>query len=128
GLVLFAPLPVRLSAGEFREPDIVYLRPERAANLRGQPDGADLGMEVVREGQENRERDLETKSQGYAEGGIAEYWIVDPQEHHISVLTLGGRTYKEHGVFGPGTQARSVLLPGFMVSVDDVFAAGQGSR
>src|SRR5262249_15624949 len=60
GLVLFAPLPVRLSAGKFREPDIVYLRPERAANLRGQPDGADLVMEVVSEGQENRERDLET--------------------------------------------------------------------
>src|SRR6516225_4851976 len=29
GVVLFAPLPVRLWAGKFREPDIVFLRPER---------------------------------------------------------------------------------------------------
>ncbi len=126
GKVLFAPLPVRLWSGKFREPDIVYLRPERLRNLRGQPDGADLVMEVVSEGTENRGRDLGTKRQEYAAARIPEYWIVDPQEQQITVLTLDGQTYRVHGVFGPGTLATSVLLPGFSVAVDAVFAVAQG--
>jgi Uma2 family endonuclease len=128
GMVLFAPLPVRLWAGKFREPDIMYLRPGRVRDLHGQPDGADLAMEVVSEGAENRDRDLNIKRQEYAAAGIPEYWIVDPQEQRITVLVLDGQTYRVHGEFGPGTQATSVLLPGFTVAVEAVFAAGQGSR
>jgi Uma2 family endonuclease len=127
GKVLFAPLPVRLWAGKFRDPDVVYLRPERIRDQRRQPEGADLAMEVVSEGAENRERDLEIKRREYAIAGIAEYWIVDPQEQRITVLTLDGQTYREHGVFGPDTQATSVLLPGFAVAVGAVFATGQDS-
>jgi Uma2 family endonuclease len=78
---------------------------------------------VVSEGEENRERDLEIKRREYAKAGIAEYWIVDPQEQRITVLVLDGQTYRVHGVFAPGDQATSVLLPGFAVAVDAVFAA-----
>jgi Uma2 family endonuclease len=125
GKALPAPLPVRLWSGKLREPDIVYLRPERLQNLHGQPDGADLVMEVVSEGEENRRRDLETKRQEYAQAGIPEYWIADPEEQRITVLTLDGAAYREHGVFGVGAQAASALLPGFTVAVAEVFAVGQ---
>jgi Uma2 family endonuclease len=125
GIVLFAPLPVRLWPGQLREPDILYLKPERVRDVRRQPEGADLVMEVVSPGTENRERDLETKREEYARAGIAEYWIVDPEEKRITVLTLDGRAYRVHGEFGPGTQATSVLLAGFAVAVDEVFAAGE---
>jgi Uma2 family endonuclease len=127
GKVFFAPLPVRLGSGKYREPDIVYLRPERIRDLRSQPDGADLVMEVVSEGEENRQRDLETKRQEYAQAGIPEYWIVDPEEQRITVLTLDGAAYREHGVFGVGAQAASALLPGFTVAVAEVFAVGQAA-
>src|SRR5437773_2718941 len=80
------------------------------------PDGADLVMEVVSEGSENRKRDLETKRLEFAAAGIAEYWIVDPQEQRITVLVLDGSIYRVHGEFAPGTQASSVLLPGFSVA------------
>jgi Uma2 family endonuclease len=125
GYVLFAPLPVHLWSRTFREPDIIYFRPHRVKDIHGQPEGADLVVEIVSEGEENRKRDLVTKRQEYAAAGIAEYWIVDPQEKQITVLVLEGRTYREHGVFGPGTTAASILLPGFTTSVDAVFAAGQ---
>jgi Uma2 family endonuclease len=124
GFVLFAPLPVRLWQGKFREPDIVYVRRERVPNLRGQPQGADLAMEVVSEGADNRRRDLEIKRQEYAAARILEYWIVDPQEQRITVLTLDGQSYRVHGEFVPGMQATSVLLPGFAVDVQAVFAVG----
>ncbi len=126
GMVLLAPLPVRLWPGQMREPDLVYITPRRIRTVRGQPEGADLVMEVVSPGSENRERDLEIKRQEYARAGIAEYWIVDHEEMRITVLTLDGQTYRVHGEFGPGARATSVLLPGFTAAVDDVFAAGEG--
>jgi len=125
GEVLDAPLPVHLWPKKFRAPDIVFLRPHRMKKVHGQPEGADLVVEVVSEGEENRERDLVTKRQEYAAAGISEYWIVDPQDKQITVLVLEGQTYREHGVFHPGTVATSVLLSGFSASVDAVFAAGQ---
>jgi Uma2 family endonuclease len=127
GTVVFAPLPVRLWAGKVREPDIVYLRPERIGNPHGPVHGADLAVEVVSEGAENRERDLEIKRAEYARAGIQEYWIVDPEKQRIIVLTLDRQTstYNEHGVFKPGTRATSVLLPGFEVDVTAALAAGQ---
>jgi Uma2 family endonuclease len=127
GEVLFAPLPIRLWPGKFREPDIAYFRPGRIRDLRQPPEGADLVMEVVSEGDENRKRDLETKREEYARTGIAEYWIVDPQEQRVTVLALDGPTYRVHGVFGRGATASSVLLAGFAVSVDAALAAGEGN-
>src|SRR5438309_1435029 len=120
GKVIFAPLPVHLWSGKFREPDIVLFRPHRVKDVHGQPEGADLVVEVVSEGEENRKRDLVTKPQEYAAAGISEYWVVDPQQRQITVLVLEGQTYREHGIFGRGTEASSVLLPGFTVAVDAV--------
>src|SRR6516162_10299160 len=66
GAVFMAPLPVRLWPDKFREPDVVFLRPGRVRDVHGQPDGADLVMEVVSEGSENRDRDLNVKRSEYA--------------------------------------------------------------
>ena len=44
------------------------------------PSGADLVMEVVSGGREDRKRDLVTKRRDYARANIPEYWIVDPQD------------------------------------------------
>jgi hypothetical protein len=37
------------------------------------------------------------------------------------VLRLDNGAYVEHGVFGRGTIATSVILPGFSVNVSEVF-------
>jgi Uma2 family endonuclease len=125
GRVFYAPMPIRLWSGKYREPDVVFLKPGRIRDPHSQPQGADLVMEVLSEGEENRKRDLETKPAEYARAGVAEYWIVDPQERRITVLALEGTAYRTHGVFGLGEAATSVLLPGFSVSVDAAFAAGE---
>src|SRR5271170_7194366 len=78
GEVLFAPLRVRLRSGKFREPDVVFMLAEHAQRVGNEFwDGADLVMEVVSE--DDPGRDLQTKREEYAEAGIPEYWIVDPQ-------------------------------------------------
>jgi Uma2 family endonuclease len=85
-------------------------------------------MEVMSEGDVNRHRDLVKKREDFARAGIGEYWIVDPEEHRITVLVLDGQAYRVHGEFGRGTHATSVLLPGLGVNVNDVFAAGTGPQ
>jgi Uma2 family endonuclease len=128
GVVLVAPLPVHLWTDKVREPDIVFLRPDRARDGGKYAESADLVVEVVSEGAEDRKRDLEVKPKEYAQAGIAEYWIVDPRERRITVLTLDGKSYREHGVFSPGQTATSVLLGGFGVDVSSVFAAGAAGQ
>ena len=61
----------------------------------------------------------------YAEAGIPEYWIVDPQKRVITVLVLADAVYRVHGEFTPEQQATSVLLGGFAVDVAEVFAAAK---
>jgi Uma2 family endonuclease len=125
GRVLFAPLPVRLWTGKFREPDIIYLRPDRLRATQHYPHGADLVVEVVSEGEKSRQRDPITKPAEYLKAGISEYWIVDPEERKIRVLTLEQDRYRLHGEFGPDEVATSELLSGFQVPVADVLAAGE---
>lgn len=126
GTVLFAPLRIKLWEEKYREPDIVYMSAQNIAR-RGEDCwlGADLVMEVVSEGDENRERDLVKKREDYAKGGIPEYWIVDPQQQTITVLKLDGDTYAIHGGFKIGATATSALLRGFAVDVEAVFAAAK---
>jgi Uma2 family endonuclease len=123
GTVFLAPLPVRLWTGKYREPDVVYLKPGRLVDLREPPTGADLAIEVLSAGEENRRRDLVTKRSEYATAGIPEYWIVDPDQQVVSVLVLDGPTYRVHAQYAPGDAAESVTLPGFSIDVTELFAA-----
>jgi Uma2 family endonuclease len=123
GAVLVSGTNVRLKKGVIRQPDVVYMKAENARRRHEEHwDGADLVMEVVSPDPKDRKRDLETKPREYARAGIAEYWIIDPQQKVIRVLTLQGKAYKVHGDFGPGTRATSVLPPGFGVAIDEALA------
>jgi Uma2 family endonuclease len=121
GVVMFAPLRVQLWRGKFREPDIVFMATEHADRLDEQFwRGADLVMEVV--SPDDPQRDRVTKRREYAQAGIPEYWLVDPTQRSITVLTLDEQTYALHGEFDEGAVATSVLLDGFTVSVRAVFS------
>jgi Uma2 family endonuclease len=122
GKVLVAPLRLRVRPGKYREPDILLVRDAR--DPRRQNDawlGADLVVEIV--SPDNPERDTQEKRAEYAAAAIPEYWIVNPQEEAIIVLTLLDGAYGEHGRFPRGTAATSALLAGFVVGVDAVLDA-----
>jgi Uma2 family endonuclease len=116
GIVLVAPLRLRLRAGRFREPDLLLLLsaddPRRSNRYWT---GADLVLEVV--SPDDPKRDLVRKRREYARAGIPEYWIVNPASEQSLVLRLAGTAYVEHGVFTRGAQATSALLDGFAVAV-----------
>jgi Uma2 family endonuclease len=123
GLVLPAGLFVKIAARNIRLPDVVYIKEENYSRRANEFwSGADLAMEVVSGGHEDRKRDLKEKPVDYAAAGISEYWIIDPKKKRVSVLVLDGTTYRVHGEFGPGSHATSVLLPGFTLAVDTVLS------
>jgi Uma2 family endonuclease len=127
GRALFAPFRIRLRDGKYREPDVCFMLAEHAARMHDLFwEGADLVMEVV--SNDDRRRDLIDKRIDYAQAGIPEYWIVDPQQSSITVLRLEGDEYAVHGQFGAGTMANSVLLAGFAVDVAALFASVAQSR
>jgi Uma2 family endonuclease len=128
GEVMIAALRVQVAADVFREPDIVFVGRENRSHVQDRFwTGADLVVEIVSDDAKSRERDYVTKRADYAAAGIPEYWIVDPIENCITVLSLAGTAYALVGKFGPGEHAASKLLDGFTVDVAATFKAAEGS-
>ena len=102
-----------------RQPDV--LATNDASNFADdRATHADLAIEIVSPGTENRKRDEVEKRAEYAQAGIPEYWIVDPENRSIVVLTLDGENYVELGRFTPGQTARSKIIEGFEVPVSEL--------
>ena len=132
GEVFMAPLPMRLWEEKFREPDVLFVKHGRdelrTGAQRSYPDGADLVVEIVSEGDQNRRRDLEEKRADYARGKIPEYWILDPENETLLVLRLNGNQYDVAGKFRRGQFATSTELPDLEVSVDAWLNAARGDE
>ena len=125
GEALFAPLRLRVRPGKFREPDLLLVRDARDVRSGDRFwTGADVVVEVV--SPDRPERDLVHKRDDYAEAGIPEYWIVDPEMETVTVLKLEAGGYVEHGVYGRHVRARSLVLLDFALDVGEVFDAAGG--
>lgn len=84
--------------------------------LEGVPD---LVLEVL--SPSTRRYDRRTKLDVYAAAGVQEYWLADPSKRTLEVLVLRNGSYEALGLFGPGGQVRSEVLPGFEPAVDQIF-------
>jgi Uma2 family endonuclease len=88
GKIVPAPLDVFFSGADPVEPDLVAILPGSRATGRGRgvEGPPDLVVEVL--SPSNRAHDLLTKRALYARGGVREYWIVDPVNQTVDVLSL----------------------------------------
>ena len=72
---------------------------------------ADLAVEVV--SRESRKRDLETKFKEYAEGGVPEYWLINPLNKKAKFYQLDeAKTYQEQALDSEG-EYNSLALTDF---------------
>ena len=95
----------------------------RATITRDMPPPA-LVVEVVSPGEANCTRDYRYKHTEYAARGIAEYWIVDPEERQVTVCQWVEGQYEDTVVKG-SEQVRSEILPNLELTVDQLFSLGQ---
>jgi Uma2 family endonuclease len=120
GRVWPAPVDVHLPSGDIVQPDLVFVRAERMAivqdAIRGVPD---LAIEVL--SPTRPERDRIVKKQLFAQDGVGEYWIVDPQARALEVFVLEGDRYAPAGWYTGDAAARSPTLPGLAVPLRRVF-------
>lgn len=101
-----------------RVPDLMVLTPEGAAELAQYKRSTItldmppplLVVEVVSPGKKNRDRDYRFKRSEYAARGIANYWIIDPQEQKFVCLSLKDGLYEEQ-VFDNSQATISLQLP-----------------
>lgn len=86
-----------------RLPDLMVLTEELAKVMEGASRSIvildmpppQLVVEVVSPGKENKNRDYRYKKSQYQARGIDEYWIVDPIQNKITILTLVEGLYEE---------------------------------
>jgi len=122
GKVFPAPTDVLVPGkAEPVQPDLVFVAAERMnivtrRAIEGTPD---LAVEVL--SPSTWLNDRRTKFALYAEMGVREYWIVDPDEQTVEVFSLQEGRYGLVDCFGLGTTLHSDLLPGFEVAVADIF-------
>lgn len=107
-----------------RFPDLVILRPEhielarKRLTIRLEMPPPDLVVEVVSPGAISHKRDYEDKRLQYQARGIPEYWLIDPQQQIVMVLTL--RQAYQEAVFG-GTEAiASCFLPELSITAEQI--------
>ena len=119
GEACYSPLDVRLLEGTIRQPDIVFMSNEHLDRITERYWGVpDLAIEILSES--TAKEDRINKFFEYLQAGILEYWIVDPEAKTIDVYTLIKGAYVPYGRWKIGENAKSKLLVGFEVSIDEI--------
>ncbi|WOB42209.1 Uma2 family endonuclease [Thermoleptolyngbya oregonensis NK1-22] len=113
-----------------RYPDLTILREEHIQLLKSR-NTIRLNMappllvvEVVSPGDLQRDRDYIAKRSQYQDIGIPEYWIVDPQDNTVTVLTLLETTYSQVERFQGEEVVRSPQFPDLQITSAQIFGSG----
>ncbi|WP_322797486.1 Uma2 family endonuclease [Thermoflexus sp.] len=115
GEVFNGPAVLRLRPGWVKEPDLFFIRRERLSGVQEKwvEGPADLVIEVSSPG--TRRYDLEEKAGVYAESGVLEYGVIDPERREVVIHRVDHPGYRV-GAMGEGRLA-STAVPGFWIEV-----------
>lgn len=121
GELFCSPADVVLSETDVVQPDILFVSRQRSQILKSESvQGApDLVVEIL--SPSTAELDKTTKLELYAQHGVREYWIADPDAKTIMVLLRGEHRFEVEGIYGKGHTLQSPTLEGFRVQMEEVF-------
>jgi len=122
GEVCHAPYDVVLSETDVVQPDIFFVSSARIGIVRdrGVFGAPDLVVEIL--SPSNAWRDLQQKLLLYQRHGVREYWIVDIESRTVDAWTSRETPLDIRRVAGAGGTIESSVLPGFMMTLAEVFA------
>ena len=118
GVVYNAPVDVQLTDHDIVQPDLVVVLTSRMqmitpTKIKGVPD---LLVEIL--SPSTASNDATLKKQLYERVGVAEYWIVDPDNHTVEQLVLADGRYEQR----PAADAIPLsILEGVAVRLADVW-------
>ena len=121
GYVGVAPMDVYLSPTRTAQPDVLYLAPDRLDRIgeRGIDGAPTLVAEVLSDS--TKGHDLRRKRGWYAEAGVTEYWVLDPEARSVEVLALTDTGYQTAATAVAGGAVPTAALDGFRADVDALF-------
>lgn len=122
GEVYAAPVDVQLLADRPQlivQPDLIFIRRERlhifgSDLVVGAPD---LVIEIL--SPSTRTLDLTRKAQLYAEAGVVEYGVADPDEPSFHLYALGDGEYRE--IAAEAGRVRSAVVAGLVIELGALF-------
>ncbi|MEA5562244.1 Uma2 family endonuclease [Planktothrix agardhii] len=116
---ILSGIGVRTSVNRSRIPDLCVIDREKISNLDQSAviESAIIAVEIV--SPESRTRDYRFKRSEYGVVGISEYWIVDPTEQKITILTLVEGFY-EQIEFRGNERIVSHIFPELVLTVEQV--------
>jgi Uma2 family endonuclease len=111
GLLLVAPVDICFAEDVVVQPDVVFVSAGRTSlvgkrRIEGAPD---LIVEVLSPSTEERDRGYKFKL--YAQQGVREYWLADPEARSLEIHTLTESGYQLVGRFTHDAVLRSKLFP-----------------
>src|SRR4051812_27261925 len=108
-----APLDLLISPYNVYQPDALFFRADRIPDRKKIPisEIPEIVVEVL--SGSSRSRDLVRKRSAYADRGIAEYWIIDPQHFRLTISIRD-----EHGTYNEHEMSGSTIPAGLFVGVD----------
>ena len=123
--VIASPFDVRLFYEEDEsddtvvQPDLVVVCDPVKFGPEGCRGAPDLVVEIL--SPSNTKIEMTRKLKLYQEAGVREYWVVDPATKNITVHLFRENEIITHTYGSTGTAPVSIL-PGFEITLDDVFA------
>jgi Uma2 family endonuclease len=111
-----------VKAGTYLEPDMMYVSRELRGKMGKKRTSADIVFEYV--SKSNAVYDRTTKADTYLALGVRELWLIDPATVTIEVryaIDHKGKPAWEGWLYSQGDTAESRVLPGWQVSVAELF-------
>jgi Uma2 family endonuclease len=128
GVTLDPPVRIRINRGYL--PDVAWYRAGRDRPRQGQPylEGApDLAIEVL--SPSTRAIDVVRKRADYAQVGVLELWLIDPDGPAALVLrAVDGPEFVLAEELDADATLHSPLLPGLAIRVGDLLGRGPAGR
>jgi Uma2 family endonuclease len=105
------------------QPDLIFISAERGGIVHenfvaGAPD---LAVEIL--SRSTAAHDRATKLPLYAEAGVLEIWLIDPQVKTVEVLRLQGRKYVVDSTLAGDQTLRSAAFLGWELSLPELFSS-----
>lgn len=124
GKVYFPPEPiyVRAEGATYLEPDMMYVSRSLREQMGSKRTSADIGFEYL--SRSTSVYDRTTKADTYLALGVKELWLVDPVTVTIEVrhpIEVSDTRVWQSYVYTKGEHAKSRVLDGWKVSVDEIF-------
>lgn len=122
GAIFYAPVDVILANDTIVQPDIVFVSREHLSRVaeRGIEGPPDLVVELL--SPRTRRLDRTTKMRVYAQFGVPECWIVDPEAKTFEIFKLTAGAYVLVQAASGEESVRSELFPDLTIALPPLFA------